>query len=190
MHLHHHEYCQTDRAEEQSWFSRFTFVIMGRWCVYALLFFLSCDVSMQRKKKVVQTLSRGWGDDITWVQTYEEGLSKMRASNKPLMVIHHLEECPHSQALKKVFAENKNIQRMAQSDFIMLNLMHETTDANLAPDGRYVPRILFVDPSMTVRNDITGKYHNRLYTYQPDDADLLVKNMEKAKILLSEHTEL
>ncbi|KAI4878695.1 hypothetical protein NFI96_013475 [Prochilodus magdalenae] len=163
---------------------------MARWCLYALLFFLSCDVSMQRKKKAVQTLSRGWGDEITWVQTYEEGLSKMQASKKPLMVIHHLEECPHSQALKKVFAENKDIQRMAKSDFIMLNLMHETTDKNLSPDGYYVPRILFVDPSMTVRNDITGKYSNRKYTYEPDDMDMLIESMIKAKILLQPHSEL
>ncbi|KAL6484486.1 hypothetical protein MHYP_G00065310 [Metynnis hypsauchen] len=112
----------------------------------------------------------------------------MKASNKPLMVIHHLDECPHSQALKKVFAENKDVQRMAKSDFIMLNLMHETTDNNLAPDGYYVPRIIFVDPSMTVRTDITGKYYNRKYVYEPDDVDFLVENMIKAKILL--HSEL
>ncbi|KAI4878696.1 hypothetical protein NFI96_013476, partial [Prochilodus magdalenae] len=126
----------------------------------------------------------GWGNEITWVQTYEEGLSKMKASKKPLMVIHHLEECPHSQALKKAFAENKDIQRMAKSDFIMLNIMHETTDKNLSPDGYYVPRILFVDPSMIVRNDITGKYYNRKYAYEPDDMDFLMENMIKAKILL------
>ncbi|XP_017547097.1 anterior gradient 1 [Pygocentrus nattereri] len=161
---------------------------MARLCLYALLFLMCCDVSMQRKKKTVQTLSRGWGDEITWVQTYEEGLSKMKASNKPLMVIHHLDDCPHSQALKKVFAENKDVQRMAKSDFIMLNLMHETTDNNLAPDGYYVPRIIFVDPSLTVRTDIAGKYYNRKYTYEPDDVDFLVENMIKAKILL--HSEL
>ncbi|GCC27959.1 hypothetical protein chiPu_0006385 [Chiloscyllium punctatum] len=65
----------------------------------------------------------GWGDDITWVQTYEEGLYKARKSNKPLMVILHLEDCKYCQALKKVFAENDEVQAMADKDFIMLNLM-------------------------------------------------------------------
>ncbi|KTF75933.1 hypothetical protein cypCar_00049827, partial [Cyprinus carpio] len=52
-------------------------IIMQHWMICVLLLFLAfCDVSTQRKKKTVQTLSRGWGDDITWVQTYEEGLSK------------------------------------------------------------------------------------------------------------------
>ncbi|XP_026865537.1 anterior gradient 1 [Electrophorus electricus] len=160
---------------------------MAYWFLYGLLFLLSCDASLQRKKTPVQSLARGWGDEIRWVQTYEEGLSKMEESNKPLMVIHHLEDCPHSQALRKVFAENKDIQRLTK-EFIMLNLVHETGDDNLAPDGYYVPRILFIDPSKTVRGDITGKYANHMYTYEPTDMDVLMENMIKAKILL--HSEL
>ncbi|XP_062862434.1 anterior gradient 1 [Trichomycterus rosablanca] len=155
---------------------------MSRWCLYVFLILVFCDVALLKKKKAAQTLSRGWGDDITWVQTYEEGLSKMKESNKPLMVIHHLEECPYSQALRKAFAENKDIQKMAQNDFIMLNLIHETTDPNMAPDGHYVPRILFVDPSMTVRADIISKYSNKLYAYEPEDMDHLEENMAKAKL--------
>ncbi|NXG67841.1 AGR3 protein, partial [Hemiprocne comata] len=105
-------------------------------------------------------------------------------SNKPLMVIHHLEDCQYCQALKKAFAENEEIQEMAQDNFIMLNLMHETTDKNLSPDGQYVPRIMFVDPSLTVRADITGRYSNRLYTYEPQDIPFLIENMKKALRLI------
>ncbi|XP_060270517.1 anterior gradient protein 3 isoform X1 [Ovis aries] len=101
-------------------------------------------IAIKKEKRPPQTLSRGWGDDITWVQTYEEGLFHTQKSNKPLMVIHHLEDCQYCQALKKVFAQNTEIQEMAQNNFIMLNLMHETTDKNLSPDGQYVPRIMFV----------------------------------------------
>ncbi|PNJ55887.1 AGR2 isoform 7, partial [Pongo abelii] len=89
----------------------------------------------------------------------------------PLMIIHHLDECPHSQALKKVFAENKEIQKLAEQ-FVLLNLVYETTDKHLSPDGQYVPRIMFVDPSLTVRADITGRYSNRLYAYEPTDTAL------------------
>ncbi|NWX22741.1 AGR3 protein, partial [Aegotheles bennettii] len=116
-----------------------------------------------------RVLSTGWGDDIEWVQTYEEGLARSKHSKKPLMVIHHLEECPYSQALRKAFSSSPEIQQMAQEDFIMLNLVHSSSDDNMAPDGHYVPRILFVDPSLTVRADLTGKYGNRMYTYEPGD---------------------
>ncbi|KAJ8290628.1 hypothetical protein GJAV_G00015490 [Gymnothorax javanicus] len=138
----------------------------------------------QTQKKKPQTLSRGWGDELTWCQTYEEALYRAHANNKPLMVIFHLDECPHSQALKTAFANNKEIQKMVDEDFTILNLVFETTDKHLYPDGQYVPRILFVDPSYTVRADIIGKYGNRMYAYEPDDLKLLHSNMHKAKKLL------
>uniref|UniRef100_A0A5F4WED5 Anterior gradient 3, protein disulphide isomerase family member n=1 Tax=Callithrix jacchus TaxID=9483 RepID=A0A5F4WED5_CALJA len=114
----------------------------------------------------------------------KEASSDTLKSKKPLMVIHHLEDCQYSQGLKRVFAQNEEIQEMAQNKFIMLNLMHETTDKNLSPDGQYVPRIMFVDPSLTVRADITGRYSNRLYTYEPQDLPLLIENMKKALRLI------
>ncbi|XP_036371638.1 anterior gradient protein 2 homolog [Megalops cyprinoides] len=138
----------------------------------------------KKEKRVPQTLSRGWGDQLIWAQTYEEALFKAKSNNKPLMVIHHLEDCPHSLALKKAFANSKEIQKMADEDFILLNLVYETTDKHLSPDGQYVPRILFVDPSLTVRADITGRYANRMYAYEPSDINLLISNMQKAKKLL------
>ncbi|XP_006880329.1 PREDICTED: anterior gradient protein 3 homolog [Elephantulus edwardii] len=140
--------------------------------------------AIKKARRPPQTLSRGWGDDITWVQTYEEGLFHAQKSNKPLMVIHHLENCKYSQALKKVFAQNEEVQEMAQNNFIMLNLMHETNDKNLSPDGQYVPRIMFVDPSLTVRADLIGRYANRLYTYEPQDLPELIENMKKALRLI------
>ncbi|KAL4646834.1 hypothetical protein GN956_G10217 [Arapaima gigas] len=141
-------------------------------------------IAPKKEKRVPQTLSRGWGDELIWTQTYEEALFKSKNTNKPLMVILHLEDCPHSQALKKAFASNSEVQKMADEDFILLNLMYETTDKHLSPDGKYVPRILFVDPSLTVRADITGRYSNRMYAYEPNDIELLISNMKKAKRLL------
>uniref|UniRef100_A0A3B4FZH7 Anterior gradient 2, protein disulphide isomerase family member n=1 Tax=Pundamilia nyererei TaxID=303518 RepID=A0A3B4FZH7_9CICH len=114
----------------------------------------------------------GWGDQLIWAQTYEEGLYWSRSKNKPLLVIFHLEDCPHSQALKKVFSEDNEVQKVLDEDFIVLNLVYETTDKHLSPDGQYVPRLLFVDPSMTVRADITGRYANRMYAYEPSDIKL------------------
>ncbi|KAG7500133.1 anterior gradient protein 2-like [Solea senegalensis] len=135
-------------------------------------------------KRIPQTLSRGWGDQLIWAQTYEEGLHYARTKNKPLMVIFHREDCPHSKKLKKVFAEDYDIQKILDEDFIILNLMYETTDKHLSPDGQYVPRILFVDPSMTVRAEIVGPYKNRYYSYEPTDLKLLLNNLKKALKLL------
>ncbi|XP_041663626.1 anterior gradient 1 [Cheilinus undulatus] len=162
---------------------------MLRWVLFALLFGICASAGEQKKKATKsESMSRGWGSSITWIKSYADGLTKMDKTKKPLMVIHHKEDCPYSQALKKAFVGNKSIQKMAKEDFIMLNLVEETADRNLAPDGYYVPRILFVDPTMTVRNDITGRHSSNLYTYQPEDIELLAQNMKKAKLLL--HSEL
>ncbi|XP_070702614.1 anterior gradient protein 2 homolog [Pempheris klunzingeri] len=135
-------------------------------------------------KRIPETLSRGWGDQLLWAQTYEQALYWSRSRNKPLMVIFHLEDCPHSQALKKVISDNTELQKTLDEDFIVLNLVYETTDKHLSPDGQYVPRILFVDPTMTVRADVTGQYANRMYAYEPSDIKLLMTNLKKAKKLL------
>ncbi|XP_042632730.1 anterior gradient protein 2 homolog [Cyprinus carpio] len=132
----------------------------------------------KKEKRIPQTLSRGWGDQL--IQVRKACIIYCLIRNKPLMVIFHLEDCPHSQSLKKAFAEDKVIQTLADEEFVILNLVYETTDKHLSPDGQYVPRILFVDPSMTVRADITGRYSNRLYAYEPADMKLLLSNMQRA----------
>uniref|UniRef100_A0A3Q2NZ91 Anterior gradient 1 n=1 Tax=Fundulus heteroclitus TaxID=8078 RepID=A0A3Q2NZ91_FUNHE len=120
---------------------------MLRWVVLALFISVCASAEAQKKKGKTKTqpLSRGWGKNIKWAKSYEEALSELAKSQKPLMVIHHLDNCPHSEALKEAFVADKSIQKMAKEDFIMLNVVEETGDQNLAPDGYYVPRILFVD---------------------------------------------
>lgn len=48
------------------------------------------------------------------------------------------------------------------------NLTHNWIKYLLANTTNYV----FTDPSMTVRADISGRYSNRLYAYEPNDAKL------------------
>ncbi|KAJ8253032.1 hypothetical protein GJAV_G00208370 [Gymnothorax javanicus] len=138
--------------------------------------------TLEEDEHLPNPLARGWGEDIDWVESYEDGLRKAQTSQKPLMIIHHLENCPTCQALKAAFSEDEEIQRMAREEFIMFNLMHETQDPNLAPDGYYVPRIMFVDPSMVIRTDIVA--NDQLYKHSYTDKDLqkLEENMKQAKI--------
>ncbi|KAI3355892.1 hypothetical protein L3Q82_004443 [Scortum barcoo] len=71
--------------------------MMLRWVLFALFLGICASAGEQKKKMVKpQSLARGWGNSISWVHSYKDGLSKMVKSQKPLMVIHHLEHCPHS----------------------------------------------------------------------------------------------
>ncbi|XP_028672854.1 anterior gradient protein 3-like isoform X2 [Erpetoichthys calabaricus] len=140
--------------------------------------------SSTKSEKCPPSLSRGWGDSLDWIQTYEEALYRARTNNKPLMIIHHSESCPKSKALKEAFASHDEIQTMAQEHFNMLNLVFETNDHNIFPDGQYMPRILFVDPSLTVRTEITGSHENQKYKYEDKEIEILHENMKKALKLL------
>ncbi|KAM3608248.1 uncharacterized protein V6R79_021814 [Siganus canaliculatus] len=159
---------------------------MLRWVLLALFFGVCAAAGEQKQKKdKPRPFSRGWGTDISWVKTYEQALTKMRNSRKPLMVIYHKEGCQFSQELKKAFSAHKYVQKIAKEDFIMVNVLEETENQDhLAPDGFYVPRIIFVDQLGGVRRDIIGKYSNRQYAYEPGDMAHLVKNMRKAKVPL------
>ncbi|CAI9548602.1 unnamed protein product [Staurois parvus] len=84
------------------------------------------------------------------------------------MVIHHLEDCPFSQERKDNCLQQQNYSKIIPSIFTLC-LQHPIADDNQSPDGHYVPRVLFVDPSMTVRTDLAGRYSNRLYAYEAGD---------------------
>uniref|UniRef100_A0A8C0FKK7 Uncharacterized protein n=1 Tax=Bubo bubo TaxID=30461 RepID=A0A8C0FKK7_BUBBB len=119
-----------------------------------------------------KVLSTGWGDDIEWVQTYEEGLAQSKHRQKyPVIRLYELPAwgfCPHPQAPSRgQLGQNRENLYLSTTELLVLSIAK--SDENMAPDGHYVPRILFVDPSMTVRADLTGKYGNRMYTYEPED---------------------
>uniref|UniRef100_A0A8C4Q5J3 Anterior gradient 2 n=1 Tax=Eptatretus burgeri TaxID=7764 RepID=A0A8C4Q5J3_EPTBU len=115
------------------------------------------DKKTMKPKREPVTLSRGWGDELEWVQTYTEALTKASETRKPVMVIHHRDDCKYSQKLKEAFSQHQEIQKLADEHFVMLNVVSEIADKNMKPDDMlYVPRILFVDPSLTVRGDIRG----------------------------------
>uniref|UniRef100_A0A672HLM9 Anterior gradient 2 n=1 Tax=Salarias fasciatus TaxID=181472 RepID=A0A672HLM9_SALFA len=121
-------------------------------------------------QRIPQSLSRGWGDQLNWAQTYEEALFLSRSRNKPLMVLFLLEDCPRSQAFKQAFNENDEIQRILDEDFVVFNMMQETGDQHLSPDGQYVPRIIFVGKTWCLwRNStecLTWKNLNRCFVDQ------------------------
>uniref|UniRef100_UPI00358ECF56 anterior gradient protein 2 homolog n=1 Tax=Myxine glutinosa TaxID=7769 RepID=UPI00358ECF56 len=143
------------------------------------------DKNTKKPKREPVTLSRGWGDELEWMQTYPEALAKSAETRRPMMVIHHRDDCEYSQKLKEAFSKHQEIQKLADDHFVMLNVVSEITDKNMKPDEMsYVPRIIFVDPSLTVRGDITGPYGNRQYAYEPSDMQLLKENMVKALKLI------
>uniref|UniRef100_A0A672HLR7 Anterior gradient protein 2 homolog n=1 Tax=Salarias fasciatus TaxID=181472 RepID=A0A672HLR7_SALFA len=123
----------------------------------------------------------GWGDQLNWAQTYEEALSLSQSTNKPLMVLFLLEDCPHSQG-EPAQLYPPPAPRILDEDFV--NPVLETL-RHLLLHCYVIYYVHFpTDPSMTVRDDIIGRYSNRLYGYEAEDMNVLLENMKKAMKLL------
>lgn len=115
-----------------------------------------------------EPLDRGWGEDIAW-KTLDDGLNEAKKSDKPLMLLIHKTWCGGCKALKSVFSQSQEIADLSK-DFVMVNLEdeEEPKDEKYSPDGKYIPRILFLLSSGEVMEDVynkNGKHKETKYYY-------------------------
>ncbi len=118
---------------------------------------------------VASAPANGWGEDIAW-RGYDEAFAQAKAEGKPLMLVVYTSWCSKCRALKPTFhsSEFADLSR----DFVMVNADQEQVPGAMsqAPDGEYIPRILFFSPDGELHADVQNGHNPRYrYYYSPQD---------------------
>lgn len=120
----------------------------------------------------------GYGDQIAW-RSLDKGLKEAAALGRPLMLVVHASWCPRCRELKQRFFDPALAE--ASERMIMVNLDQDQSPEALrhGPDGQYIPRILFFDPSGRLDPELQNPGRSAYkYFYTPQDD--LVGMMQRA----------
>lgn len=124
-------------------------------------------------------LSNGYGEDVNWVK-WEDAIEHALEVNKPIFLLIHKNWCHACKNLKKTMQQSnarKAFKKLSEY-FVMVNTADddEPYEEEYRPDGKYVPRLLFLDkngdPLLEFKNK-KAEYKNYAYYYS-SPADILV----------------
>ena len=98
------------------------------------------------------------------------------------MVILHKSSCPACRSFKPVFANSQEIHEMSVN-FVMVNAQfgqEPSADEKFNVDGKYVPRIIFLDSQSNVLKDVINSHGNPKYKYFHQTAQSVIYAMKLA----------
>ena len=97
-----------------------------------------------------------WPTSIDWTD-YESGLAAAKKTNQPICLIVYADSCPECRALAPALADPELVE--LSKSFVMIKQDQEAKPAWLEAYnslGTYVPRIFFLKPDGTVREEINS----------------------------------
>ena len=122
----------------------------------------------------------GWGENINW-HALSECWNEAKSKNKPVMCVIHKPTCPACMRLRRAVSNSDEISKLSQ-DFVMVNLeWHEAPSSqDFAPDGRYIPRVIFFTPGgNALLNVVNRKDGDTKYAYS--SVQRLTENMKEVR---------
>ncbi|KAK6016698.1 hypothetical protein OSTOST_17815 [Ostertagia ostertagi] len=138
----------------------------------------------QIKEIYANPLSHGFGEDIDWVP-WEDAIEKALDSNKPIFLLIHKTWChackgQHIRIRSRRLSNSQNARKAFKKlseYFIMVNTEddEEPFEEEYRPDGKYIPRLLFLDKNGDLLEQFKNKkaeYKNYAYYYS-SPADII-----------------
>uniref|UniRef100_A0A7I4Y4G3 Thioredoxin domain-containing protein n=1 Tax=Haemonchus contortus TaxID=6289 RepID=A0A7I4Y4G3_HAECO len=121
------------------------------------------------KKSADDDLSNGFRTEIDWVK-WDKAIGVAKDLNKPIFFLIHKTWCGACKGLKREFTTAPKMPELIElsKKFVMVNVEDddEPEDDKYAPDGGYIPRILFLDTDgEPLKTNNQAKYKNNKYFY-------------------------
>ena len=135
------------------------------------------------------TLAQRWGNAYAWLACDPHDPARAAAVatafSRPAMVIIHRDGCSACWHLREDFKKHNEAQRLSRN-FVMVNCnaTQEPAPKAYAPDGEYVPRVLFSDARGVLQPGLFNDDGNPEFKYYYHDADSLANRMRTAAITL------
>lgn len=119
-------------------------------------------------------------EQIEWL-SYDAGLARAKAENKPVCLVFFTTWCPHCKNYSKVFDDPRVVERAKQLVMIHLDADQESDIAKqYAPDGSYIPRTFFLAPDGKADFEIQTGRKKFAYFYNERDPASLLAGMDEA----------
>lgn len=108
------------------------------------------------------------------------GIKKISETKRPGMVIIHKSTCGACTNLKSKLLASREIDHLSNS-FVVISLMDDSAprEPKYYPDGKYVPRILFLDPSGQLMKEVINIGGNSQYKYYYSNTTSLINSMQR-----------
>lgn len=131
-------------------------------------------------KRKATVPAEGWNDAIAW-RGFDEGLSEAKRDQRPVMMVVHTSWCPKCRSLKEVFNDDPQIERLSEQ-FVMVHVDQDVNPAATlyAPDGQYIPRVLFLDPNGKLDPELSNRGRPERFRYFYTPQEDLVATMREA----------
>ncbi|GMR60796.1 hypothetical protein PMAYCL1PPCAC_30991, partial [Pristionchus mayeri] len=156
----------------------------------AAVVLLALAVSAEKKK---DDHSHGFREDINWVESLDQAIGISKDLNKPIFLMIHKTWCGACKNLQREFKNSPKILDLLNltPEFVMVNTEDddEPNDAKYAPDGGYIPRIIFLDTDGNpLKTNNEKRYRNNKYFYPlvPQVIEGMQRALEEFKELSGE----
>lgn len=125
--------------------------------------------------------AHGFGEKIPW-EPLDGALAHAKKDGMPIMLVAHASWCKRCKELKPAFSDPE-IEELSQH-FVMVNADQDVEPKMLeyAPDGEYIPRVVFLSPEgvedLTLTNEARER-HRYFYTPSDDLAGVMRKALSR-----------